>query len=212
VTYLADETESAEFGVRDHRQCFWRVEYGYRPCGNTASYWYGPTLGFCHVHDKKFVGAILAEVRENPEFRDALIAHIADYDRDEARVWSEHRREVREWPHAYRRAHCVYFAEREGFVKIGRTANVKKRMHSIGKGSCMPQGMSVGPVRLLAVIYCDCTGKGCVRERHFHERFRDKHLEGEWFLFDREINAFVGGLEECLDDRLREVSSPRPAA
>jgi len=97
-------------------------------------------------------------------------------------------------------------------VKIGRTANLKKRMHDIGKGSCMPQGMSIGPVKLLAVIYCACTSKGCERERHFHGKFRDKRLEGEWFLFDDAMAAFIGGLKECLDDSLREVGDAPPAA
>lgn len=209
---VSSEEDLEIAGFREqHGGCFWRVEYGSRPCAGSATRLYGSTLAFCAAHAKKFLTAVLWEIRENPEFRDKLIRNVADFDRDEARIWTEHRREVKEWPRAYGRAHCVYFAERDGFVKIGRTSNLEKRMHDIGKGSCMPQGMSVGPVRLLAVIYCACAGKGCVRERHFHDRFRDKWLEGEWFLLDRELASFIGGLDECRDDRLREVSAPATA-
>jgi T5orf172 domain len=193
------------------RGCFWRVEDATRPCAKRASTYYGHELAFCHIHDKKFMLDIFREIREAPEFRDTLISLIAQYDREEAQAWTEHRREIRQWPATYGRAHSVYFAERDGFVKIGRTSHLGKRMHDIGKGSCMPQGMSVGPVRLLAAIHCDCTVKGCIRERHFHEKFRDTWLEGEWFLLDPEMASFIGGLEDCLDNRLREVSAPRAA-
>lgn len=202
----AETAETADF-ANSYRGCFWLVDDASRPCGNSATFYYGPDLAFCHVHDKKFLAAILSEIREAPKFRDNLIAHVAQYDREEARLWTEHRKEIRTWPTALSRAHCVYFAERDGFVKIGRTSDVKKRMHDIGKGSCMPQGMSVGPVRLLALINCACTVKGCVREKHYHGKFRDKWLEGEWFLLDRELASFIGGLEDCLDDRLRAVSA-----
>ena len=200
----------------ERRRCFWRVDDftagGSRACGNPGSNYYGPDLAFCAVHDKKFYTTIMRELEENPQFRAQMIRHIGESERDEAALWAEHRREIREWSADPGRAHCVYFAERDGFVKIGRTSNLKKRMHDIGKGSCMPQGMSVGPVRLLAVIHCGCTSRGCVRERHFHRQFRAKWLEGEWFLLDRELSSFIGGLQECLDDHLREVSGDAPAA
>ena len=195
---------------RSRQGCFWLVNDGERPCGNHGTADFG-SMTFCHVHERKFLDSLIAEIQENPRFRDSLINSVALYDRAEALLWTQHRREIREWPAKYGRAHCVYFAERDGFVKIGRTSDLKKRMHDIGKGSCMPQGMSVGPVRLLAVIYCACETKTCVRERHFHDKFRSQWLEGEWFLLDQELSSFIGGLEECLDDRLRAVSAPAAA-
>lgn len=193
-----------------YRGCFWLVEdflTGHsRPCGHNGSRYYGPHMAFCHVHEKKFVDAILGEVEDDPHFRNQLIHRISDSELAETALWVEHKNKIREWPLMAGRAHCVYFAHRDGFVKIGRTSNLKKRMHDIGKGSCMPQGMSVGPVAPLAVIHCACTTRGCVREKHFHDRFRAKRLEGEWFLLDDEIAGFIGGLEDCLDDRLRGVS------
>lgn len=210
-------TSQAEIAARaadfHNSPCFWFVEMASRPCGNPGTAHYGD-MTFCHIHAKKFRDTILWQIEEAPEFRDEMIKHVARCDLEEAQLWTEHRKKIRKWPASLNRAHCVYFAERDGFLKIGRTVDARKRMHDIGKGSCMPQGMSVGPVRLLALIYCACTGQGCVRERHYHDKFRDKRLEGEWFLFDREMASFIGGLEDCLDDDLREVSAPAspPAA
>lgn len=200
--------------AQSYRGCFWLVNDlldGKRPCGNSGTNHFGPHMAFCGIHERKFVDAVMIEIEENTKLRGRLIRHIIESERDEAGMWDRHRSDVRDLPVVPGRAHCVYFAEREGFVKIGRTVNVAKRMHDIGKGSCMPQGMSVGPVRLLALIYCACEGRGCVRERHYHDAFRDKWLEGEWFLLDHELRAFIGGLQDCLDDQLRAVSMPVPA-
>lgn len=201
------EPEIPDFAAPRSR-CHWFVDDGSRPCGNHPRHYYGQHLAFCHIHIDKFWSALIREIRENPNFGNGLIAAIGLQDRDEAKAWAEHRRQIRDWPGPDGRAHCVYFAERHGFVKIGRTSDLKKRMHDVGKGSCMPQGMSVGPVRLLAVIHCACETKGCVRERFFHDKFRAQWLEGEWFLLDQALASFIGGLEECIDDRLREVAVP----
>ena len=192
--------------------CYWLVGNDSRPCANIAHHVFG-RMTFCTQHAKDFLPAVLAEIHESPKFRDLVIAEMDEYDIDEAHLWTEHRKQIRPltasgpW-----RAHAVYFAERDGFVKIGRTSNIDKRMHDVGKGSCMPQGMSVGPVKLLAVIYCDCITKGCVREKHFHDKFGAQWLEGEWFLLDLQLASFIGGLPDCLDDRLRDVSAVRNAA
>jgi hypothetical protein len=201
----AEDYAEVPYYGESRRGCYWLVNDGERPCGMRATTDIG-LMDFCHVHEKKFMDSLIIEIQENPRFRERLIASVALYDREESLAWTQHRREVREWPMKYGRAHCVYFAERDGFVKIGRTAGLKKRMHDIGKGSCMPQGMSVGPVRLLAVIYCACETKGCVRERHFHDKFRESWLEGEWFLLDRTLASYIGGLEDCTDERLRAIS------
>jgi T5orf172 domain len=213
VSDIEDDRPEADLEVTDYdrrgHECFWLVNDGERPCAQPAHYDVGSTLTFCHVHYKKFVSAVIAAVGDSLTFRDKLMQAVADYDEDEIQVWVKHRRKIRPLKSGPWRAHSVYFAERDGFVKIGRTANIAKRMHDIGKGSCMPQGMSVGPVRLLAVIYCDCTERSCVREKYFHQKFIDQHLEGEWFLFDLDIASFIGGLPDCLDDRLRHVSAAR---
>jgi len=204
-------TETLEALGDESRHCFWMLDAGgaSRPCANSATRRYG-SMVFCHHHERQFFTAVLAAVVVDRHFASQLVRGIVDTEVDEAEVWRQHRKKIGPWP-PEGRAHCVYFAEREGFVKIGRTANLQKRLHQIGGGSCMPQGMSVGPVRPLGVIYCACDGRTCVRESYFHQKFRDKHLEGEWFIFDDELAAFIGGLKVCLDEQLRTCSEPSQA-
>lgn len=205
---MSEVDEVPDFAL-SYGNCFWFLEEQDRPCAATAHHRRGRMV-FCTAHDKKFVTSVLQELARDVRFRDQVIREMQAHDTDEAELWIAHRRKIKGWSPGTGRAHCVYFAAREGFVKIGRTANITKRIHDIGKGSCMPQGMSVGPVNLLATILCDCRERGCVRERHFHERFVDKWLEGEWFIFDAELAAFVGSLKECAENRLREISFPAP--
>jgi len=181
---------------------------GRRLCANNG----GQQLGdrqFCHGHFRKMEGTILWQIEADPRFRDRLISQVQRADMDEAQLWTEHRKQLRGWPGELARAHAVYFFEREGFCKIGRTANIEERAKGIARGSSLPDGMTVGPVRLLAVIYCNCPAL-CVRERFFHKKFKHLHYQLEWFLLDAELRNFIGGLEGCLDDELREVSF-RPA-
>src|SRR5262245_58196173 len=84
-------------------------------------------------------------------------------DLEESEVWTQHRRQIWLQRGEFPRAHAVYFFEREGFCKIGRTADVTARARSVSMGSSMPAGMTVGPVCVLAVVYCNCPSE-CVRE------------------------------------------------
>ena len=193
--------------------CYWFVDdplQGRRPCANWIRSYFGERdFGVCATHERKLLAIIMSNIHLDAGFRRDLVREINDCDLGEVNIWAENGRDISNWPSNPRaRAHCVYFVERDGFVKIGRASNLNKRIRDIGKGSCMPQGMSVGPVRLLATVYCDCDAGRCVREKYFHGRFDETRLEGEWFLFDAELAGFIGGLEGCLDDGLREVSSP----
>lgn len=75
------------------------------------------------------------------------------------------------------RESVVYFVRREGLIKIGVTTNLTARMKSIGKGSSMPQGMTVGPVELLTTTPGDSHF-----EHKLHDQFSDDRVPGtEWF-------------------------------
>lgn len=177
-----------------------------RPCSNSG----GQKLGdraFCIAHFRKMQAAIEWQIEADPRFRDRLIAEMRRSDLEEAQMWTQYRKGIESWPDGPLRAHAVYFFEREGFCKIGRTSNIETRAKSIARGSCMPDGMTVGPVRTLAVIYCNCLSL-CVREKFFHKKFRHLHYQLEWFLLDAELRNFIGGLDGCLDDGLREASFP----
>lgn len=84
----------------------------------------------------------------------------------------------------------VYFVERDGFVKIGTTTNLARRLRDLARGGAiMPQGMTIGPMTVLATM------PGTRRNEAFlHQRFAHLRLEGEWFLLEDEIRDFIAGL------------------
>ena len=67
----------------------------------------------------------------------------------------------------------VYFAEADnGFVKIGKSKNIRKRIAELRSSSPIP-------LRLLHVI--DCYGLAAKIERQFHGMFKSKLHHGEWY-------------------------------
>lgn len=85
----------------------------------------------------------------------------------------------------------VYFMEREGLVKIGVTKNVDKRVREVSRGSAMPKGMTVGPVRLLGTI------PGAYdEERALHKKFWRYRVGGEWFTYERQVKEHIDQLLE----------------
>jgi hypothetical protein len=94
----------------------------------------------------------------------------------------------------------VYFIERQGFVKIGTTTSLEKRLRDIGKGSCMLTGMTVGPVRLVATMPGDQR-----HEKFLHDQFHELRVEGEWFLPDGRLCEFIHRLPNVDLDVLEAI-------
>lgn len=94
----------------------------------------------------------------------------------------------------------VYFVERQGFVKIGTSTNLEQRLRAIGKGGQMIEGMTVGPVRLLATMPGDHR-----HEKLLHARFHRLRVEGEWFLPDTWLCEFIRRQPDVDRDLLEEV-------
>lgn len=65
------------------------------------------------------------------------------------------------------------------FVKIGVTTNLSKRASEIKLGN-------PNSVRLIGLIPGDA-----LLEKALHERFAEKHEQGEWFLFDNVIWMYI---------------------
>lgn len=81
----------------------------------------------------------------------------------------------------------VYYAERCGFVKIGKAVNVQSRLRSIALGGIvMPPGVQPGPVTLLATH-----AGGLIAERANHERFHADRVAGEWFRLTPALQAHI---------------------
>lgn len=81
----------------------------------------------------------------------------------------------------------IYFVARDGFVKIGYTAALDKRLASLNKGSCFAEGMTVGPVELLAHIDGERADEG-----RLHKRFAADRIPGtEWFYPSDELRRHL---------------------
>ncbi len=80
----------------------------------------------------------------------------------------------------------VYFVERQGFVKIGFTKNLNKRLSALPREVIRVDGMRRGPVVLLA-----SQPGSTALERRLHRRFAHLHAGGEWFRHDDELQALI---------------------
>lgn len=94
----------------------------------------------------------------------------------------------------------VYFVERQGFVKIGTSTNLEQRLRDIGKGGQMIEGMTVGPVRLIATMPGDHR-----HEKLLHDQFHGLRTGGEWFLPDTRLCEFIERLPNVNPELLHEV-------
>jgi hypothetical protein len=110
-------------------------------------------------------------------------------------------RETFERARQLRRASVVYFVERDGLIKIGTTTNLHTRLRSLGQGGCkMPEGMTVGPVNLLASIPGDR-----LDESKYHERFRRQRVGGEWFRPNKALLRLVEDLQRAERSGKRDI-------
>lgn len=103
----------------------------------------------------------------------------------------------------WRKHSVVYFVEREGLIKIGTTTNLRSRLNSIGKGSSMPPGMTVGPVTLLAAI------RGTrVEESEYHQKFRRQRVaKTEWFRPNKALWREIETIQRTHSDMFAELAS-----
>lgn len=80
----------------------------------------------------------------------------------------------------------IYFVKQGDYVKIGYTNTFKRRLNQLQTSS---------PVKLevLALIKGDKSD-----EKNFHDAFKHINTNGEWFLYNDEIERFVDSLDKDL--------------
>lgn len=142
----------------------------------------------CWQHQHAFLDALHGAVRCPEDHHDEAIqstaqAALAEIAHDERSKRSA----------ARRAATLVYFVERDGFVKIGYSSDLKTRLRKLNRGDCFVEGMTVGPVKLLATI----ESAGEETESWLHQRFDHLRIGGEWFHCDEELRSFISGLKGC---------------
>lgn len=110
-------------------------------------------------------------------------------------------REIFERARELRQESVVYFVERDGLIKIGTTTNLRARLRSLGQGGCkMPEGMTVGPVTLLA-----STPGDRVDESQYHERFRKQRVGGEWFRPNKALLRVIEDLQRAERNGRKDI-------
>ena len=110
-------------------------------------------------------------------------------------------RETFEKARSLRHASVVYFVEREGFIKIGTTRNLRARLPSLAQGSCkMPAGVTAGPVTLLATTPGDRE-----TESSYHDRFRRQRVAGEWFRPNKALLRLIDDLKRAEENGRKDI-------
>lgn len=90
----------------------------------------------------------------------------------------------------------VYFAERDGFVKIGTTRNLESRVAALARGDSAVLGMTIKPVKILATM-----PGGIAVERSVHRLFAALRFEGEWFLHEDPLAQFIAAIAAASPER-----------
>jgi hypothetical protein len=169
--------------MSDERWCEWCT--GGRRCGRAANREFSD-LKLCWHHHLYLLDRIDQALILDPALVVRVRRTISEIDAVARRGKVEQRRSQPAF---------VYFAERDGFVKIGWGRNIPKRMKELGTGDSAIEGMRVGPVRLLAAIR-----GGEQKESSLHAQFAHLRIGGEWFLFEAEVCEFVDSLNGRRDD------------
>ncbi|SFD14184.1 GIY-YIG nuclease family protein [Streptomyces aidingensis] len=102
-------------------------------------------------------------------------------------------RETFESARSRRHGSVVYFVEREGFIKIGTTRDLRGRLAALEQGGVlMPDGVPPGPVTLLATTLGDRDV-----ESGYHTRFRRQRVKGEWFRPSKALRHLIEDLQRA---------------
>lgn len=150
-------------------------------------------FSMCESHAERMLRGIEAQVRSDSGMRTWLhsalgvpmqvTASAADLGREIQNGFAELGNRVSA-PKSF-----VYFMEREGMVKIGVSKNVDKRVREVSRGSAMPKGMTVGPVRLLGTI-----PGAYAEEKALHRQLWRYRVGGEWFRYEDAVKAHIAQL------------------
>ena len=192
----------ALFRRTDNRPCRWLdVEPVKGERGVLGELW---GLPLCSYH-KKRLGEWEAQLRSNIRheaertIREELEAEY--FEREHGHLFAE--RQVIQYADdlgLYERGSCTYVSRRQGWVKIGRTIELKNRLAALRKGhAAMPVGMlHWEPLYLVAVFPGDI-------EKELHERWSKNRVRGtEWFSPGWEMSEW---LDELEDSEVRHVTA-----
>lgn len=99
-------------------------------------------------------------------------------------------RRISGWKNPRRKCSGLYFVRAGGFIKVGWTVDVDRRMNS----------MQVDNALVLSLVYFHKSNDKSL-ERESHDRLALHHYRGEWFRVHEDIFRMIGELKEqtqCL--------------
>lgn len=173
-----------ESTAREQRRCV-AVRPNGEPCGQ--------------AHHKEVAGFKLCfqhwdSIRRESELDPAGIANFARWSDDRLSghpaviEWSRREKARRDEELAQKGSvGFVYFAYREGHIKIGSSADPLRRLRSLALGGVvMPNGVQPGELQLLAT-----ERGGQSRERELHVEFAKHRVAGEWFEDCIELRQYI---------------------
>lgn len=186
-----DDLQCALFRRTDGKPCRWldveRVE------------WNAPgvlgemfDLPLCSYH-RKMVIQCESKGRSEARRDEAEKMRHEQFERENGLIMAE--REVVEYADnlgLYERGLCTYVAQRQGWVKIGRTIELKNRLAALRQGHCsMPVGMfHWAPLHLLTVFPGDS-------EKELHTRWATDRVRGtEWFTPGWDMSVWLDEMEK----------------
>ena len=86
--------------------------------------------------------------------------------------------------------HYIYFMQCKGFIKIGKSRDVKYRQGEL-------QGGNPFKLECLGTIECECesdertNGRYCETEPILHEHFKHLKEQNEWYSADEELLNYI---------------------
>src|SRR5204863_3728136 len=78
----------------------------------------------------------------------------------------------------------IYFIQVDGFIKIGRTIDVRDRLHHI-------KTTNASTVHFLAAVLAHPN-----LEQPIHDRFHHLKRQGEWYAFEPELRQFIEEIQK----------------
>lgn len=159
------------------------------PCTKTGEYVIGE-LELCYLHFPLVVRSVKQAMTEDSAFlrgvRNRVIKEEAQEIARLARLQSAAKIRTESADTV------IYYVERDGYIKIGMTTNLEKRLKNLANGgTASPPGMTIGPVTLLA-----SHGGGRASEKYMHRRFADLRLAGEWFRSSPELLEHIAAIND----------------
>lgn len=85
----------------------------------------------------------------------------------------------------------TYLVRRQGWVKIGATSNIRRRVNELARPAWAQHILSPADMDWSQPLEHLLTLEGGHHEHALHQRFRDDHARGEWFTASQTLVDWI---------------------